>query len=140
MERKLKDSDIPFPGWEALDREISEAKVEAILMITDNNGNLVDQISGPLRKGTHRVTWSLRTSKSTTVNVAQSSSSRGRWGRRSGGMVSSVDPGLYQVTLYKRVGGDLTQLSDPVSLEVERIRENVLTNPSADKHNEYELS
>ena len=139
MERKLKDSDIPFPGWEALDREISEAKVEAILMITDNNGNLVDQISGPLRKGTHRLTWNLRTSKSTTVNVTQSSSSRGRGGRRSGGMVSSVDPGLYQVTLYKRVGGNLTQLSDPVSLEVERIRENVLTNPSADKHNQYSI-
>ena len=57
MERKLKNSDIPFPGWEALDKEIVEPKSEAILMITDNAGNIVDQISGPLKKGTHRVTW-----------------------------------------------------------------------------------
>jgi len=136
MERKLKNSDIPFPGWEALDKELSEAKAEAILMIKDNNGNIVDQISGPLRKGTHRVTWGLRTSKSTTVNVSSGSSNRQRWGR-SGGIMTNVDPGTYSVTLYKRVGGDLTKLSDPVSITVERIRENVLKNPNADKHKQY---
>jgi len=136
MERKLKNSDIPFPGWEALDKELSEAKVEAILMIKDNNGNIVDQISGPLRKGTHRVTWGLRTSKSTTVNVSSGSSNRQRWGR-SRGIMTNVNPGTYSVTLYKRVGGDLTKLSDPVSITVERIRENVLKNPNADKHEQY---
>ncbi len=136
MERKLKNSDIPFPGWEALDKELSEARAEAILMIKDNNGNIVDQISGPLRKGTHRVTWGLRTSKSTTVNVSSGSSNRQRWGR-SRGIMTNVNPGTYSVTLYKRVGGDLTKLSDPVSITVERIRENVLKNPNADKHEQY---
>jgi hypothetical protein len=136
MERKLKNSDIPFPGWEALDKELSEAKAEAILMIKDNNGNIVDQISGPLRKGTHRVTWGLRTSKSTTVNVSSGSSNRQRWGR-SRGIMTNVNPGTYYATLYKRVGGDLTKLSDPVSITVERIRENVLKNPNADKHEQY---
>ena len=52
-------------------------------------------------------------------------------------MSANVDPGTYQVSLYKRVGGDLTELAGPVSLEVERIRESVLTNPLADKHKEY---
>jgi hypothetical protein len=136
MERKLKNSDIPFPGWEALDKELSEAKAEAILMIKDNNGNIVDQISGPLRKGTHRVTWGLRTSKATTVNVASGSANRQRWGR-SRGIMTNVNPGTYSVTLYKRVGGDLTKLSDPVSITVERIRENILKNPNADKHEQY---
>jgi len=139
MERKLKDSDIPFPGWDALDREISEAKVESILMITDNNGNFVDQISGPLRKGTHRVTWGLRTSKATTVNVTSGSTNSQRWGRSSG-IMTNVNPGTYFATLYKRVGGDLTKLSDPVSITVERIRENVLKNPNADKHEQYNVA
>ena len=53
------------------------------------------------------------------------------------GMGANVDPGTYQISLYKRVGGDLTELAGPVSLEVERIRESVLTNPLADKHKEY---
>ncbi|MCP4803084.1 MAG: glycosyl hydrolase, partial [Bacteroidetes bacterium] len=57
-----------------------------------------------------------------------------------GGMSSNVDPGTYQVSLYKRVGGDLTELAGPVSLEVERIRKSVLTNPAADKHKEYNLA
>ena len=93
-----------------------------------NNGNIVDQISGPLRKGTHRVTWGLRTSKATTVNVASGSANRQRWGR-SRGIMTNVNPGTYSVTLHKRVGGDLTKLSDPVSITVERIRENILKNP-----------
>ena len=139
MERKLKNSDIPFPGWEALDKELVEPKSEAILMITDNSGNIVDQISGPLRKGTHRVTWGLRTSQATTVNVTSGSENRQRWGR-SRGIMTNVNPGTYSATLYKRVGGDLTKLSDPVSITVERIRENVLKNPNADKHEQYNIA
>ena len=136
----IKTDDIPFPGWEALDKEMNEASSEAVLMITNSSGELVDIVSGPLRKGIHRVSWGLGTSISTTTVVSQSSSGRGRWGRRSAGMVTAVDPGTYQVTLYKRVGGDLTQLSDPVSLEVERIRENILINPMSDKHSEYNIA
>jgi photosystem II stability/assembly factor-like uncharacterized protein len=139
-ERMIKTDDIPFPGWEALDKEMNEASSEAVLMITNSSGELVDIVSGPLRKGIHRVSWGLGTSISTTTVVSQSSSTRGRWGRRSAGMVTAVDPGTYQVTLYKRVGGDLTQLSDPVSLEVERIRENILINPMSDKHSEYNIA
>lgn len=135
-ERELKDSNIPFPGWEALDKEINEAKVEAIIMITDENGNLVDEISGPLKKGTHRLSWGLRTSKSTTANVSSGSNRGQRWGR-SRGIMSNVEPGIYNATLHKRVGGSVDQIADPVTIEVERIRENVLQNPMSDSHEKY---
>ena len=137
-ERKAKTEDIPFPGWEALDKEMSEASAEAVLMIKNSDGDLVDVVSGPLRRGLHRVNWGLRTSSSTTTNVSASAPRGGRWGGfGGGGMSSAVDPGEYQVSLYKRVGGEMTMLSGPVTLEVERIRKNVLTNPLADKHEEY---
>ena len=139
-EKKIKTGDIAFPGWDALDKEMTEAGNEAVLMIRNSDGELVDVVSSPLRKGLHRVNWGLRTSISTTTNVSASTPRRGgRWGGFSGGgsMSSSVDPGTYQVSLYKRVGGDLTELAGPVSLEVERIRKSVLTNPVADKHKEY---
>ena len=137
-ERKIKTGDIPFPGWDALDKEISESGSEVVLMIRNSNGKLVDVVSGPLRKGLHRVNWGLTSSIATTMNVSQSAPRRSRWGRSSGGgMMSAVDPGSYQVTLYKRIGGVLTELSGPVILEVERIRKNVLTNPMANKHEEY---
>ena len=140
-EKKLKKEDVPFPGWDALDKEMTEAGAEAVLMIRNSAGDLVDVVSSPLRKGLHRVNWGLRSSVSTTTTVSSSVPSRGRWGgygsRGGGGMSANVDPGTYQVSLYKRVGGDLTELAGPVSLEVERIRESVLTNPLADKHKEY---
>lgn len=139
-EKKLKKEDVPFPGWDALDKEMTEAGAEAVLMIRNSDGELVDVVSSSLRKGLHRVNWGLRTSVSTTTNVSSSAPrGGGRWGGFSGGggMSSSVDPGTYQVSLYKRVGGDLTELAGPVSLEVERIRKSVLTNPVADKHKEY---
>tara|TARA_B100000427_G_scaffold198475_1_gene164911 strand:+ start:2576 stop:5884 length:3309 start_codon:yes stop_codon:yes gene_type:complete len=139
-ERKAKTEDIPFPGWEALDKEMSEASAEAVLMIKNSDGDLVDLVSGPLRRGLHRVNWGLRSSASTTTNVTASSPrGGGRWGGYfgGGGMSSAVDPGEYQVSLYKRIGGEMTMLSGPVTLEVERIRKNVLTNPLADKHKEY---
>jgi hypothetical protein len=140
-EKKLKTEDIPFPGWDVLDKEMTEAGSEAILMIRNSKGALVDVVSSPLKKGLHRVTWGLRSSVSTTTTVSSSAPSRGRWGgggpRGGGGMSANVDPGTYQVSLYKRVGGDLTELAGPVSLDVERIRKNVLTNPLADKHKEY---
>ena len=139
-ERKIKTGDIAFPGWDALDKEMDEPGAEAVLMIRNSDGELVDVVSSSLRKGLHRVNWGLRTSISTTTNVSSSAPrGGGRWGGFSGGggMSSSVDPGTYQVSLYKRVGGDLTELAGPVSLEVERIRKSVLTNPVADKHKEY---
>ena len=139
MERKLKKEDIPFPGWDALDKEMNEASSEVVLMIKNSEGDLVDVVSGPLRKGLHRVTWGLGTSISTTTTVSQNSTRSGRWGRPSGGMVSAAEPGTYQVSLFKRISGVLTEIAEPVSLEVERIRENILTNPMADLHKEYNI-
>ena len=138
-ERKLKTNNITFPGWDALDKEIDEPKAEAIIIITDNDGNVIDEISGPLRKGIHRVNWSLRTSKSTTANVSLTSSRGQRWGR-SRGVTSNVSPGLYNATLYKRIGGSLEQIAEPVIIEVDRIRQNILKNPNADKHEQYNIA
>jgi photosystem II stability/assembly factor-like uncharacterized protein len=137
-ERKSK-TNLKFPGWDALDKEIDEPKAEAIVIITDKDGNFVDEISGPLRKGTHRVNWSLRTSKSTTTNVYSGSSSGQRWGR-SRGITSNVSPGMYNATLYKRIGGILEQIADPVEIEVDRIRENILKNPNAEKQEQYNIA
>ena len=49
---------------------MAEAGNEAVLMIRNSDGELVDVVSSPLRKGLHRVNWGLRTSISTTTNVS----------------------------------------------------------------------
>jgi len=119
---------IAFPGWEQLDAEINEDYAKAIIIIKDSNGNKVEEISRPLRRGVNEVNWDLTKDIVTTINSGSSySSGLSRW----------VEPGNYTLELYKGVKGDLTKISESSSLVVERIKTGTLTNPESDKHNEY---
>ena len=55
---EAKEDDIPFPGWEALDKE-NDDKPEIIIEIKDQQGEVVRQIIEPLKKGLNRVNWDL---------------------------------------------------------------------------------
>ena len=134
-EKAKKDGDIPFPGWDALDDEMSEQKNQVILVVKDKKGNIVSKISGPLRKGVSRVNWNLTSSIPTTIR-ATSRSSRG-WRGSGGGIRTQVDPGVYDLFLNKRVDGVVTEIAGPVELKVEKIRSGTLENPMKDKHEQY---
>ena len=131
-EKSKKDGDIPFPGWETLDKENSEQKNQVILVVKDKAGEIVTKISGPLKKGMSRVNWNLTSSIPTTINA----SSRG-WRGSGGGIRTQVDPGAYDLFLNKRVNGVVTEIAGPVELEVEKIRSGTLTNPMKDEHDQY---
>ena len=49
-------------------------------------------------------------------------------------LCTEVDPGIYEVSIFKRQGVSLSFLGGPVSLKVERLRSNILTNPLANEH------
>ena len=131
-EKELKKTkkDIPFPGWEALDAEINEDKTSALLRITDSNGAFVAEVSGDYTKGVHRVSWDLRQTMSSAVDI-ESERSRGR------GVQLFVPEGQYSVQLFKKHHGKLSELAQPRNFEVARIRKNVLDNPSAATHEAY---
>ena len=131
-EKSKKDGDIPFPGWETLDKENSEQKNQVILVVKDKAGEIVTKISGPLKKGMSRVNWNLTSSIPTTINA----SSRG-WRGSGGGIRTQVNPGAYDLFLNKRVNGVVTEIAGPVELEVEKIRSGTLTNPMKDEHDQY---
>ena len=131
-EKSKKDGDIPFPGWEALDKENSEQKNQVIIVVKDKAGEIVTKISGPLKKGMSRVNWNLTSSIPTTINA----SSRG-WRSYGDGIRTQVDPGVYDLFLKKRVNGVVTEIAGPVELEVEKIRSGTLTNPMKDDHDQY---
>jgi len=131
-EKSKKDGDIPFPGWEMLDKENSEQKNQVILVVKDKAGEIVTKISGPLKKGMSRVNWNLTSSIPTTINAL----SRG-WRGSGGGIRTQVNPGAYDLFLNKRVNGVVTEIAGPVELEVEKIRSGTLTNPMKDEHDQY---
>ena len=124
-----KNKDIPFPGWTALDDERDESKPEIILVVKDKLGETVAQLSQPLKKGFSRVNWSLNTVEPTVSNTNNKYNYYD--------VYQMAKPGSYTVSMFKRIDGELTALSEPQTFEVERIRKNTLTNPMADKHDAY---
>jgi len=133
QEKKLKkaNKDIPFPGWDALENEKNQSKPTAILVVKNSDNKVMARVNGPLKKGFQQVSWDLTQSLKTTLTTVKEIENP--WFRRT----ANVDPGSYTVTLYKSVDGAVTQLGTPQQFIVERIRENVLKNPNADKIASY---
>jgi len=123
------NKDIPFVGWDELDKEINETKSKIILEIRDDNGDLVDRINGSTKKGINRVSWNLSKPLPTILD------SNSRWSRSS----LSVKPGKYSVHLLELVQGGVNELTKSKTFDVKRIRENVLKNPLNSKIDEFIL-
>ncbi|MDA8558868.1 glycosyl hydrolase [Flavobacteriaceae bacterium] len=123
------NKDIPFVGWDELDKEINETKSKIILEIRDDNGDLVDRINGSTKKGINRVSWNLSKPLPTILD------SNSRWSRSS----LTVKPGKYSVHLLELVQGGVNELTKSKTFDVKRIRENVLKNPLNYKIDEFIL-
>ena len=124
-----KNKDIPFPGWEVLDDELNESEPEIVLAIKNSSGEIVTQLSSPYKKGLNRVSWGLDTKLPTSLKVSDK--------RDYSSIQKMVSPGLYSVSMFKRVGGLITDLKQTKEFEVERIRKNILSNPLAGQHQSY---
>ena len=129
-ENELKEVNIPFPGWDALDNEMIEAGNDAIIIIRDRADNIIDQLTQPLKKGMNHINWDLKQPFGTTVNANSKDKNIRTWR-------INVKGGNYTAQLYKRIAGKTIQLSDPVVFKVKRIRTNVLTNPLAAETEAY---
>ncbi|MEO0898661.1 MAG: glycosyl hydrolase [Bacteroidota bacterium] len=129
-EKKLAKNgeDIPFPGWDALEKESRQEKPQIILTIKDANGQIVNKVKGRNKKGINRVSWNLMYASKDGVRLEQGQ--RGR-GRRGGGMMST--PGTYTVTLSKLVDGKMTDLTEPKSFEVKPLRKGALPGASMEE-------
>jgi photosystem II stability/assembly factor-like uncharacterized protein len=121
-EKKLNESgsDIPFPGWDKLEAEIHEDEPILVFAVKDENGNMINHVKAPAKKGIHRVSWDLRHAsgslmdpkKDTILNV------------ESKGFM--VTPGVYSVSLFALNKGAVKQLSEAVSFQVKPLYEQVL--------------
>ena len=61
-EKKVQEEggDSPYPGWDEVQRENAEEKPAIVLTVTDDRGEVVRRLSGPVKAGFHRVAWDLR--------------------------------------------------------------------------------
>ena len=112
-EKKVKKEggDNVYPGWDALKTEKREESPVITFIIKDNEGNVVNRVTGPTSSGFHRVDWNLRYPSPSTAE----------------GSGPFVTPGKYTVTAEKRVRDEVTSLGKPQSFDVVPILTSPLT-------------
>jgi len=89
--------------------------------VRDADENVVRRISGPVKKGFHRVAWDLRFPAVQPVSFADKLDPD----RQPQGFLAA--PGTYTVSLSKRVNGEISELVSAQKFEVERLRDGALT-------------
>ena len=126
-----ESKDIPFPGWEALDREKTEQEPVVLISIMDARGNIIKNVTKAAAKGSHRLAWDLTHENRLPIDPDKQSRSGG-WSR--GAMVT---PGPYSASLYLVHNGETKLLDGPVNFEVKAIREGVLKGVDYETYNAY---
>jgi len=106
---------IGYPTWEDLRAEDREEPPAIVLTVTDEDGNVVRRVEGPVAKGIHRVAWDLRYPASTPTRLTPWPTDNPFFEPPSGPMAA---PGTYTVSMAKRVDGVLTPLGTPQTFEV----------------------
>jgi len=117
----VKDEKYPkYPAWEDIEAENQEAKPAVYVEINDASGQFINRVAGKTTKGIHRITWDMTFAKGSAITGKKMS----QYHPLANGVMAA--PGKYTATLYKRVGNTITQLADPVELELKAIYENSL--------------
>lgn len=119
-----KNEDVPFPGYEVLDAEMSELPATIWLELSNDKGALVRRIQGQSTKGFHRIAWDLRHPSMNVIPAGME-----QVGNRSGMLVA---PGTYYVRLLKEDSSGMHALSEKYAFEVKPLYEQAsLQNPLA---------
>jgi photosystem II stability/assembly factor-like uncharacterized protein len=116
--KKIENKEeVPFPGWEGLKEEMQEEETKVWIFISDTEGQFVQRMELPAKKGIHRKAWNLQYPSTNAVRSATSS-----WEPRS----VMVAPGTYTATLMKQTDEGYEALSQPVDFEVVPMRSGTL--------------
>ena len=113
------NKNIPFPGWDNVEKERREEDPKIWLVIKDSEGNLVRKIEAMNKRGFNRVSWNLRYPYISAID----SESKLPDSDRSGYLVS---PGTYSASLVKEIDGVITELTTNKSFNVKKLYEGEL--------------
>jgi photosystem II stability/assembly factor-like uncharacterized protein len=116
-------SNIPFPGFDQLDKEASENEPSIWFTVKDQNGLIVNKIKGPSKAGIHRVNWALDQPIDRVVTSTGNSE----------GMNLLASPGRYTVSMSKYDGKSYTEVSEAQNFEVKAMRTPSLQGSSLDE-------
>ncbi|HEV7241910.1 MAG TPA: glycosyl hydrolase [Thermoanaerobaculia bacterium] len=104
----------PYPTWEQLRAEERELDPAVVLIVSDETGNAIRRVSGPVKAGFQRVAWDLRYPPPAPIELTEPEPDP--FGTPVVGPL--VVPGKYSVRLYKRIDGVETALGDAQTFDV----------------------
>ncbi len=113
---------MPFPGWNEVEEERREEDPIILLTIKDSTGNIIRRLEGPAGKGFHRIAWDLGKPSARAINIHSKSvlnppSPNGSF---------IVLPGNYTASISKRINGEITELSEPITFKIKRMNKRTL--------------
>jgi photosystem II stability/assembly factor-like uncharacterized protein len=109
-----KGGDVVYPSWEELKAEDREEDPAILLTITDEEGNAVRTLTGPVTAGFSRVAWDLRYPPSSPTQL-KPPKEENPFDEPPRGPLAA--PGAYKVSLAKRVDGKVIPLSEPLTFD-----------------------
>ena len=118
------NEDVAFPDWDRLDAEALEDSPAIVFSVSDMDGNIIRHLEAPAKAGFQRVAWNLRYP---VVDPWVPEAERNENSSAAGVLVV---PGTYQVSMYERNDGVLTDLNQNQIFEVVSIREPTLPGSS----------
>ncbi len=126
-ELEEQNEDVTFPNWEALDAERLEDGPAIVFRVSDMDGNVIRYLEGPTDAGFHRISWDMRYP---ALHPFVPEAEREDDDSRAGVLVA---PGTYQVSMHRRMDGELIDLGQSQTFEAVSIREPTLQGTSQDE-------
>jgi len=109
-----------YPSLADLRAEAEEEEPAILLTIADSEGTPIRVLTGPTAAGVHRVTWDLRLPSASLPRSGPPPDADEDFPFRAPAGPYAV-PGKYQVSIAKRVGGEVTPLAGPVDFDVKYV-------------------
>jgi photosystem II stability/assembly factor-like uncharacterized protein len=105
---------VPYPTWEQVRTEERELDPAIVLVVSDDDGNVIRRVSGPVTAGFHRVAWDLRYPPPSPIELTPAEPDQ--FSPAPAGPL--VVPGKYTARMMKRVDGADTAVGEPQTFNV----------------------
>jgi len=116
---RKEDGNIPFPGWKRLGDESLETAPRVMILVSDSDDNPVRWIEAINKKGTHRVSWDLRSTPPDAIDLSTPGFIPPWRGTPQGPLVA---PGTYSARLFVISGGQVESLAEAQNFIVKPVR------------------
>lgn len=140
-EKEKSMTSVPFPGWDQIKAERNDGLAQALIMISNENGDPVRWLTAETTKGLNRVNWDLRLPVLDPISFYQPDFVPPWAGGAKGPLVA---PGKYSAQLYLLDDGAMTVQGQKVSFEVKAVPQLAKRNGFAEmiafQHSAAELS